>query len=274
MQQDTGMQTFWDHLDELRGVLLRIGAAVVVLAFIAFGFKDELFSVVLAPSDSDFVTYRLLGALADVSGLSGLAPEAFSIRLINTRLAAQFIVHMQVAFYAALFMASPYVLFQLFRFVSPALYDNERHYAVRVVGWGYVLFFLGVGLGYLLIFPFTFRFLGLYTVSPEVVNAITLESYMDTFTTLLLMMGLLFEMPLLCWFFAKLHFLTASFMRHFRRHAVVLILVVCAVITPTSDAFTLLLVSVPMYLLYEMSICVVARTAVDRYPAGTEEKTN
>lgn len=250
-------QTFWEHLDELRAVLLRAAGVAVVCAVVAFLFKEELFAVVLAPKESDFATYRLLGAAAELFGVAG--PEDFSVRLINTGLAAQFVIHMKTALCAGILCASPYILYQVFRFVSPALYAGERRYAVRAVGSGYAMFMLGVLAGYFLIFPLTFRFLGTYQVSGDVENLITLESYMGTLILMCLSLGLVFEMPVLAWLFARLGLLSASFMRRYRRHAIVLILVVAAVITPTSDVFTLMLVSLPMWLLYEASILLVGR---------------
>lgn len=253
-----GEQTFWDHLDVLRAAILKVAVVTFVFGIAAFCFKDALFAVVLAPKNSDFVTYRLLGRIAL---FTGEASEAFQVQLINTGLAQQFILHMKTALCAGVLCASPYTFYQLFRFVLPALYADERRYALRVVGGGYLMFAVGVGVSYYLVFPLTFRFLGTYQVSLEVVNLISLESYISTLLTLCLSIGLVFEMPILAWFFAKLGFLTASFMRQYRKHAVVLILVVAAVITPTSDVFTLLLVALPMYLLYELSICIVQRTA-------------
>ena len=154
----------------------------------------------------------------------------------------------RVIFIRDFLLASPYVIYQLFRFVSPALYENEKKYSTRIVGWGYFLFMMGV-FELFLIFPLTFRFLATYQVSMEVENTITLSSYMDTLMMMSLMMGIVFEIPVLCWLFAKLGFLTADFMKRYRRHAIVIILIVGAVITPTSDVFTLMMVSVPMYLL-------------------------
>ena len=252
--------TFWDHLEELRHVLFRIAIAVVLFMLIAFFFKEELFAVILAPKNADFFIYHFFCQVSDWVSMPSLCPEAFYVKLINTQLAAQFVTHMSVSFYAGFLLASPYIIYQIFRFVSPALYASERKYSSRVIGWGYVLFMMGVLLNYFLIFPLTFRFLATYQVSTEVENTITLSSYMDTLMMLNLMMGIVFEIPIICWLFAKLGFLTAHFMKHYRRHALVIILVIAAVITPTSDVFTLLMVSVPMYLLYEISIWIVSRT--------------
>ncbi len=252
--------TFWEHLDVLRGCLFKALAVTVACALVAFFSKESLFRIVLAPKEAGFITYRLMGDIGRVLGVDRMIPDDFSVRLINTGLANQFVVHVRTALYAGVFCASPYLLYLLFRFVSPALYTHERRYAVRTVGAGYLMFLSGAALNYFLVFPFTFRFLGTYQVDTEVENTITLESYMDTLLTMTLMMGIVFEIPILCWFLARLGFLTASFMRRCRRHAIVWILVVGAVITPTSDVFTLLLVGTPMWLLYEAGIYLVALT--------------
>lgn len=252
--------TFWEHLDALRDCLLKALAVTVVCALVAFFFKESLFRVVLAPKEAGFVTYRLMGDIGRFLGAEGMIPDDFSVKLINTGLANQFVVHMRTALYAGVFCASPYLLYLLFRFVSPALYTHERRYAVCTVGAGYLMFLSGAALNYFLIFPLTFRFLGTYQVSAEVENTITLESYMDTLLMMTLTMGIVFEIPILCWLLARLGFLTASFMRRYRRHAIVLILVAAAVITPTSDVFTLLLVGMPMWMLYEAGIYLVALT--------------
>ena len=254
MSKDEGM-SFWDHLDVLRTIIIRIIVVTVVCGIVAFLFKDELFAVVLAPRNPDFVTYRFL---ARVSGLfGGDAPDNPVIQLINTGLAEQFVIHMKTALCAGVLCASPYTLYQLFRFVSPALYANERRFAVPIVLNGYVMFMLGVLLSYYLIFPLTFRFLGTYQVSEDVVNMISLQSYMSTLTLMSISMGIVFEMPVVAWLMARMGLLTASFMSRYRRHAIVVILVVAAIITPTSDIFTLLMVSLPMWLLYELSVGIV-----------------
>ena len=204
--------------------------------------------------------------------MPSLCPEVFYVKMINTQLAAQFITHMSVFFLCRVFVGHLLMfIYQLFRFVSPALYENEKKYSTRVVGWGYFLFMMGVLLNYFLIFPLTFRFLATYQVSMEVENTITLSSYMDTLMMMSLMMGIVFEIPVLCWLFAKLGFLTADFMKRYRRHAIVIILIVGAVITPTSDVFTLMMVSVPMYLLYEVSIWIVSRTGKKQQEESLEE---
>lgn len=259
MTEDTEQGlTFWGHLDVLRATLIKIVAVAVLGGIVAFLFKEELFAIVLAPKESDFITYRLLYR---ISGLfMGDDTQDFSVQLINTGLAQQFIIHVKTAMCAGVLCTSPYILYQLFRFVSPALYTNERKYAIHIVGSGYLMFMLGVLISYYLIFPLTFRFLGTYQVSGDVTNMITLESYISTLTVMCLTMGIVFEMPIVTWLFARMGLISPDFMRRYRKHAIVIILIVAAIITPTSDVFTLLIVSIPMYLLYEISI-TVARLA-------------
>ncbi len=258
MAADTDRQSFWDHLDVLRAAIVKSMLVAIMFGVAAFCFKEELFAVILAPKDVDFITYRLLYSLSGLVTEAG-APD-FLVKLINTGLAEQFIIHMKTALCAGILCASPYILYQLFRFVSPALYADERKYVVRVVGGGYAMFLLGVAVSYFLIFPLTFRFLDTYQVSGEVENMIALQSYISTLMTMSLAMGLVFEIPILSWLVVKLGFLSVDFMRRYRKHAIVAILVVAAIITPTSDVFTLSLVALPMWLLYEISILMVHRT--------------
>ena len=186
-------------------------------------------------------------------------PKPADLTLINVELTQQFLIHMRVALWAGLLIVSPYVLYQLFVFVAPGLYQTERRLAVRAVGSGYLLFLAGVALNYFVVFPFTVRFLGGYQVSAEVANTITLSSYISVLGVMSLVMGVVFELPVLCWLLAKIGVLKADFMKRYRRHAIVVILIIGAVITPTGDPFTLALVSVPIYLLLELSIVIVKR---------------
>ena len=259
--------TFWDHLDVLRSIIIRIAVVSLVFGVLAFCFKEPLFAIVLGPQDGSFITYQLFsqveqwfGTLVGMDVKEMVAATDFHVALINTELAQQFIIHMKVAFFAGLIAASPYVLYQLFKFISPALYENERKYAVQLVFGSYVMFILGVLFSYFVIFPFTFRFLGTYQVADDVANTITLESYISTFVSLTLVLGIIFEMPVMSWILAKMQLLKASYMTQYRRHVIVAILILAAIITPTSDAFTLLLVSIPMWLLYELSILIVKVT--------------
>jgi len=237
--------TFWDHLDELRSSLFRMLGVTVLFGIIAFVLKDELFAIVLAPRSSDFLTYRLLGV------------EDFQLHLMNTGLTEQFMIHMRTAMYAGLLVASPYILYELFRFVSPGLYQNERRYAVWIVGAAYLMFLIGTLVNYLVVFPFTVRFLGTYQVSPDVANMLTLQSYVDTLLGMSLVMGVVFELPVVCGLMGKMGLISGHLMAQYRRHALVAILIVSAIITPTTDAFTLFVVALPIYLLYELSILIV-----------------
>ena len=230
MSRDTEVASFWDHL-----------------GIVAFSFKETLFDIVLAPRSSDFFTFRLMGV------------EPFSVRLMNTGLTEQFMIHLKVAIYAGLLVASPYVLYQIFAFVSPALYERERRYAVQIVGSAYVMFTIGTLLNYCLIFPLTVKFLGTYQVSADVANMLTLQSYIDTLIAMSLVMGLVFELPVVCWILGRMGLLNRQLMRDYRRHAVVVILIVAAIITPTGDAFTLIIVSLPIWLLYEISIYTIKK---------------
>ena len=218
-------------------------------AIVAFAMKTEVFSIVLAPTKSDFITYRWFSQFGDIAD--------FNLNLINTQLTSQFSVHMQVSIIIGIICVSPYILYSIFAFVSPALYENERKYARLLVVAGYIMFMIGVALCYFLIFPLTIRFLGNYQVSDDVANIITLSSYIDTLTMLTLMLGIVFELPILCMLLGKMGILTADFMKEYRRHAIVIILIVAAIITPTTDVMTLMLVTLPIYLLYEVSIFAV-----------------
>ncbi len=235
--------------------MIRIVLATVVSAVVCFCFKDRLFAAVLAPRSSDFVSYRLF------ERLSGIRQE-FEVALINVDLAQQFLVHMKVALLAGLILVSPYAIYLLFRFIAPGLYEKERRPAVVAVVAGYIMFMLGVALNYFVIFPLTFRFLGTYQVDVSVVNQITLSSYISVLLLLSVVMGLVFELPVLSWLLAKVGLLDAASMSRVRRYAVVVVLIVAAIITPTGDPVTLTVVALPIYLLYEFSILIVKRVRV------------
>ena len=193
MNDDNGKQSFWEHLDVLRSVIIRIAIVTILFGLVAFIFKAEVFSIILAPRDSDFTTYRVIDLLG--GKISGNTSGYFSVQLINTGLTEQFIIHIKTAICVGVLCASPYIIYQLFRFVSPALYAEEQKYAIRVVTGGYVMFLLGVLLTYYMIFPLTFRFLGTYHVSDDVSNLISLSSYISTLSVMSLSMGIVFEIP-------------------------------------------------------------------------------
>jgi sec-independent protein translocase protein TatC len=221
--------------------------AAIAMGLVAFAMKETLFDIVLAPSKSDFFLYRIIGA------------EPFDIKLINTGLAEQFTIHMKVALTMGLLVASPYILYLLFHFVSPALYENEKRYSVRITLSAYLMFIVGVALNYFLVFPLTVRFLGTYSVSADIENMLTLSSYVDSMLMMSLWFGIIFELPVVCWLLGKFGLLKAEWMTRYRRHAIVAILIIAAIITPTGDIFTLMVVSLPIYILYEASAILVRR---------------
>ena len=240
--------TFWGHVDVLRSCLVRIIVVTVVCGLAAFNFKETLFGIVLAPSKYSFVSYKLFHS----------AP--FHINLVNIGLTEQFMIHVKTAFSFGFLIASPYVLYVLYRFIAPALYRREKHYAVRVVLGGYVMFVLGLLVNYFVIFPLTVRFLGTYQVSESVHNMLSLQSYIDTLMMMSIMFGILFEIPIISWLLALFGLLKAEWMQRYWRQALVIIIIIAAIITPTGDAFTLAIVSLPIWLLYELSILIVKAT--------------
>lgn len=250
--------SFWDHLDELRRVLMRIIMVVVAIGLAVFIFKDEVFEAVLAPSKGNFITYRWINHLLELLGWDSMLIPDTDLTMINTQLAAQFMTHITVSMTIGLLVAAPYVVYELFGFVKPALYENERRYSNRIMVAVVALFFLGVVMNYFVIFPVSVKFLGTYQVNEGVVNTIALSSYISTFTTLSLMMGLVFEIPVLAYFLARAGLVSGDLLARYRRHAFVIIMVVAAFITPP-DAFTLALMTIPLYSLYEISILIARR---------------
>lgn len=253
MTADDSSMSFWAHFDVLRGVLFRIGIVTVGLSVLFFILMPRIFdAVILAPCHGDFPVYRLFDIIAgDPSGGS------FELSLINTRLASQLSIHLSTSFELALVVGFPVVIYLLWRFVKPGLYPSERRHAVRAFLAGNLMFYLGVAVGYFLIFPLTLRFLATYQLSELIPNTITIDSYMDNFTVIILVMGIMFELPLLGWLLGKMGLITRVFFSRYRRHAIVALLVLAALITPTGDPFTLLIVFIPLYLLYEGTALLV-----------------
>lgn len=247
--------TFGGHLEVLRRMLFRILGVAGVLAVAVFCMKDTTWRLLLAPGEWDFVTYRWIERAAHTLGFADFRFEEWHVELIATDLSSQFMTHVTTALQLGLLGASPYVFYELFRFVAPALYDHERRYALPVVAVVYVLFLLGVLLSYYVLFPVSFRFLGTYSVAERVRSTITLDSYVATFTTLTLLMGAVFQLPVAAFVLSRLGFVSAEILASYRKHALLAIMVTAAVITPP-DLMTLVLVAVPLYLLYEVSIRV------------------
>ena len=253
--------SFWEHLDVFRGVLIKIAVVLVAMAIVFFALMPSIFdNVILAPCHGDFVLYRLFAKLtAGIPGLPQFSTEGFHVDLINIQLASQFFIHMSTSFWLALVFSFPVVIYLLWTFVSPALYEHEKRGIKRAFGFGNLMFFLGVAVGYFVVFPVTLRFLADYHVSAMVPNQISLDSYMDTFLMLIFIMGIIFELPLLAWLMGKIGVLRRGFFKKYRRHAIVVLLVLAAFITPTGDPFTLTIVFFPIYLLYELSACLVKK---------------
>ena len=254
---DPNLLTFGGHLEVLRRMLFRIIAVVMVLAIAIFCFKDKTFELLLAPSQWDFVTYRYIERFLHRLG-SSFTFSPFHINMIATELSSQFMTHISTALYLALLGASPYILVELFRFITPALYENEKKYSVQVAVTVYLLFIVGVLMSYFILFPISFRFLGTYQVSSMVTPNITLKSYISTFTTLTLVMGLVFQLPVIAFFLGKLEVTSSELLKRYRKYALIVIMLVAAIITPP-DLMTLILVTIPLYLLYEVSILVLRR---------------
>ena len=254
--------SFWDHIDALRAVLVRIVIVLVVMTLGLFFVMPALFDkVILAPCHGDFVLYRLFERMTSaVPWLPQFSTEGFHVELINIKLASQFFIHMSTSFWLALVLTFPIVLYFLWTFVAPALYPKEKKGVKTAFLVGCVMFFIGVAVGYFVVFPVTLRFLADYHVSQLVPNQISLDSYMDTFLMLIFIMGVIFELPLLAWLLGVLGILNRNFFRTYRRHAVVVLLVLAAIITPTGDPFTLMVVFLPIYLLYEISAFLVPKT--------------
>jgi sec-independent protein translocase protein TatC len=254
-ENDGNLLTFGGHLEVFRQMLFRILGVAGVIAAVVFCFKGITWQLLLAPSEWDFCTYRSLETVMQSIGIDFHFNE-FHVEMIATDLSSQFVTHITTAVYLGLLGASPYILYELFRFISPALYENEKKYSVQVAGIIYMLFLLGVLMSYFVLFPISFRFLGTYSVSAKVVSNITLDSYISTFVSLTLVMGLVFQLPVIAFFLGKLEFVTSEMLSRYRKHAFLVIMLVAAIITPP-DLMTLILVTIPLYLLYEVSIRVV-----------------
>lgn len=251
--------TFGGHLEVLRRMLFRIIAVTGCLAIIIFCLKDLTWQLLLAPSEWDFVTYRWIERSIQAMGFSDFHFEKYHVDLIATDLSSQFMTHITTAIYLGMLGASPYILYELFRFISPALYENEKKYSIQFMVIVYMLFILGTLMSYYVLFPISFRFLGTYSVAERIHSTITLDSYISTFTTLTLLMGIVFQLPVIAFILAKLGFITSEMLSKYRKHSFIIIMFVAAIITPP-DIMTLVLVTIPLYFLYEVSIRVTKWT--------------
>lgn len=257
MAASDGLLSFGGHLEILRQMLFRIIGVTLVFSCIVFCFKQLTFEILLAPSDSSFVTYSIVEYLMQRMDRSFVF-EPFDIQLIATDLSSQFVTHLTTSIYLGLLCASPFIMYELFRFITPALLENERKYSTKIMISVYSLFMIGVLMSYYILFPISFRFLGTYSVADKVHTMITLDSYISTFVSLTLLLGIVFQLPVITFILAKMGILNASQMSKYRKHALILIMLIAAVITPP-DIMTLILVSFPIYSLYEISLRIIPK---------------
>lgn len=253
--------TFLEHLEALRWTLVRSSVAIAVGMVVTFLFKDLVFdALILAPQRADFITYRAFCRIALAFGLDrSFCTESTGFTLMNTTMGGQFMVHIMVSFVVGFIAAFPYVLWELWRFIRPGLAAAEQRAVRGVVFFASILFLFGVTFGYYVLAPMSIQFLGTYTVSATVPNLVDLNSYIGTITSLTLWTGLLFELPMVVYFLARTGLIGPAFLKTYRRHAYVAILVIATVITPP-DVTSQLIVSVPLIGLYELSILLAART--------------
>lgn len=272
---DTGDEmTFWEHLTELRKRLFRMLLAWFVMTVVAFVYSRFIFDkILLAPKEPDFITYKWLCQLGKLIHADSLCLPPMSLSIINLNLSGQFMTDMTVSMFAGLILGSPFIIYQLWQFIMPALYDKERRYARRAVFIMSFLFILGVLFSYYLMVPWTLNFLGTYQVSSMVVNQISLSSYISTVTSTILGVGVVFELPVVVYVLAKIGIITPALLKNNRKYAFVIILIVAAIITPP-DVFSQLIVTVPLYALYEISVLVAVRVSPppDPDPADDDEE--
>ncbi len=265
--------SFLEHLEELRWHIIRSLLAIIIVGIVLFLNKSFVFDqVILAPKNPQFWTYRMMCQLGELLHWKGLCTTDISFTLTNIDLSAPFMIHLQIAFVLGLVFTFPYIFWEFWRFVKPALFEGEQRQAGGAVLAASLLFYLGVLFGYYLIVPFTVNFLGSYQVSAEVKNNINLSSYIDTVTGLSFSCGLVFEFPLLIYFLAKVGLTTHELLSQYRKMALVVILLVAAVITPSPDMFSQTLVAVPLYGLFEIGIIISRKVAISKKLAAEKEE--
>lgn len=263
VKNNLGEMSFLDHLEELRWHIIRSVLAICVLAVIAFTMKDFIFdTILLKPSTPDFWTNRMFAKLGDLLN-SDIKINKEPLSLISIQLADQFMIHIWVSIIAGFILASPIVFFELWKFIKPALYEKEKRYAAGAVFYTSFLFILGVLFGYFLIVPLSIDFLNTYKVSKQVVNQFTLSNYNSMVTSIVLASGVTFLLPIFSYFLSKVGILTPVFMRTYRRHAYVVLLILAAIITPP-DVISQIMVFIPLFFLYEISIFISKRVVKQR----------
>jgi len=251
--------TFWEHLEELRWHIIRSLIVIIVFTILALISRKIIFDhVILAPRDAGFISYRVLCRLAEAFHVHSLCIKDISLKIINLTMTGQFLTHIYVSIAVGLVLASPYVLWEFWRFIGPALKINERRYARSTVLVMSLLFFFGVLFGYFVLVPWTLNFFGNYQVSASIQNQISLRSYISTVVTMSLGVGVVFELPVAAFFLTKIGIMTPAFMKRNRKYAIVILLIIAAVITPP-DVFSQIIVTLPLYGLYELGIYVSKR---------------
>ena len=251
--------SFWNHLEELRKHIFRSLAAVLVFSILAFIGKKFIFDVIiLAPKNSDFITNRLLCKLGELLSVDALCIGKLSLSIQNINMSGQFMMHLYVSMVAGLIIAAPYIIFEMWRFIMPALHPNEKKHSKGAVAASSLLFISGVLFAYYLILPLTINFLGSYQISPDVPNQIQLNSYISTVVSVTIAVGIVFELPILIYFLTKVGVVTPSFLKKNRKYMFVIVLVLSAIITPP-DVFSQILVCIPLIGLYEISIKISQR---------------
>jgi sec-independent protein translocase protein TatC len=256
--------SFLEHLEELRWHIIRSVSAIVIFAVVAFIFKDLIFDkIILNPRTPEFWTNRMFARLADAVGTEALKINQKPLELISIKIAGQFMTHIWTSIIAGFIIASPVVFYEFWRFIKPALYENEKKYATGAVVFTTILFMLGVVFGYFLIVPLSIHFLGTYNVSGDVTNQINLNSYIGSVTSIILASGVVFLLPIFSYFLSKVGLVTPQFMRTYRKHAYVLMLLLAAIITPP-DVFSQIMVAIPLVILYEVSILIAKHVTKER----------
>ncbi len=261
-----GEMSFMDHIEVLRWHLVRSAAVILLFAIFAFAYPEIIFDkIIFGPKSPDFPTYKILCQLGHKLGAADqMCLKELKFQIINTDLSGQFTTHLWIAILTGIICGFPYFLWELWRFIKPALKGEETTPAAGFIINASLLFIFGVLFAYFIIVPLSINFLATYQASTEITNMPSMDSYISLVSTLVLATGLVFELPILVYFLSRLGIMTPKFMRTYRRHAVVVILIVGAVITPSPDITSQMLVAIPLYGLYELSI-FVSRYVVNKY---------
>jgi sec-independent protein translocase protein TatC len=249
--------SFFDHIEVLRWHLIRSCIAILVFTVLAFIYYDWVFdNIIMGPKRPDFWTYRMLCKLGDYLHRPGFCITQIPGKIINTEMAGQFTLEINSALIIGITLGFPYLLWEIWRFIKPALHENERKAASGFVLYASLLFLLGILFGYYIIAPESISFLANLSVSDQIENTFTVDSYLSSVATLTLATGVVFQLPMIVHILSSIGLLTPKLMRAGRRYAIVGILVISAVITPTPDMLTMCIVSVPLFILYEVGIVV------------------